>query len=255
MGQQRTYYQVLGVDPDCTAADIQAAYRALAKQFHPDRNQAEPEAMDRTQELNAAYQVLKDPERRQAYDAELAATQAQVGWGRAPAPIKQDVFVSVSELLHGAALTVTVEDPAHPDGPEHYALEVPAETAPGTRFKLTRTPPFERGVVEVRVKVRPDGRFRPRGTDLRYDLHVRSDVVARGGTEWIEGPDGDRVEVEIPARVPRGAILTVPELGLPDGRGGRGDLLVRVQYRPGVRVQRGGGSLRSRGWQRPLLEE
>jgi len=64
---ERDYYLVLGIERTATDAEIKRAYRKLAQQWHPDVN-AEPTAHDRFTEINEAYQVLSDPERRGRYD-------------------------------------------------------------------------------------------------------------------------------------------------------------------------------------------
>jgi molecular chaperone DnaJ len=64
---ERDYYEVLGVQRGASDAEIKRAFRKLAQQWHPDVN-TEPEAQDRFKEINQAYQVLGDPERRQRYD-------------------------------------------------------------------------------------------------------------------------------------------------------------------------------------------
>ena len=55
---------MLGLDRRCTAGQIRAAYRVLAKQHHPDLNHKSPAALAHTQALNAAYEILSDPELR-----------------------------------------------------------------------------------------------------------------------------------------------------------------------------------------------
>ena len=67
---RRTYYQVLQVDIDADADILNTVYRRLAQRFHPDRDSS-PEAQVRMRELNQAYSVLKDPDQRARYDAEL----------------------------------------------------------------------------------------------------------------------------------------------------------------------------------------
>jgi DnaJ-class molecular chaperone len=123
-------------------------------------------------------------------------------------------------------------------------LVVPPDTAPGTRFRLPREEPFEGGHITVRVRVRPGARFKARGSDLRCDLRISAQRAAQGGTETIPGPDGRPVRVPIPVGAGRGVIVRVAGAGLPKPRGGRGDLLVRLTYRPEVTVTRRRSSFR-----------
>ena len=64
---ERDLYEVLGVDRRASDAEIKRAFRKLAQQWHPDVND-DPTAQERFKEINEAYQVLSDPERRQRYD-------------------------------------------------------------------------------------------------------------------------------------------------------------------------------------------
>ncbi|MFB6264160.1 MAG: DnaJ C-terminal domain-containing protein, partial [Bradymonadaceae bacterium] len=61
------YYSILGVDRDASQEEIEKAYKRLAKKYHPDVND-EPGAEDEFKKVNEAYQVLKDPEKREQYD-------------------------------------------------------------------------------------------------------------------------------------------------------------------------------------------
>jgi molecular chaperone DnaJ len=65
---QRDHYEVLGVQRDATPEEIKSAFKKLAAQCHPDRNQGDPTAHDRFKELNLAYQVLSNDNRRSLYD-------------------------------------------------------------------------------------------------------------------------------------------------------------------------------------------
>ncbi|MCU0964670.1 MAG: DnaJ domain-containing protein [Burkholderiaceae bacterium] len=80
----KDYYQTLGVPREASADDIKHAYRRLARKYHPDLNK-EPEAEARFKELGEAYEVLKDPEKRAAYDDvgkrwQPGAEQPPPGW-------------------------------------------------------------------------------------------------------------------------------------------------------------------------------
>lgn len=235
------HYTTLGLDRSCTTAQIRAAYRRLVKRHHPDVNRTDADATARAQALNTAHEALSDPARRAAYDRQLGVQNPA---GRAAAggrkrDIAQDAMLRVEEFLRGATLTIRVNDPANPHGIESYELEVPPETAPGTKFRMARTEPFAGGFVVVRLRVLPGSRFRARGSDLRCDLRISAARAASGGSEMIPGPDGRMVRVTIPARVARGTVLRAAGEGLPKPRGGRGDLLVRVTYRVEVKITRG----------------
>lgn len=64
----RDPYEVLGVSKSATPEEVKSAFRKLASQHHPDRNPGDPHAHDRFKTINAAYQILSDPQRRAAYD-------------------------------------------------------------------------------------------------------------------------------------------------------------------------------------------
>ncbi len=67
MPTQRDYYEILGVQRSASVDELKAAYRKLAKQYHPDVNK-EPGAEERFKEINEAYAVLSDEQKRAAYD-------------------------------------------------------------------------------------------------------------------------------------------------------------------------------------------
>ena len=64
----KDYYNVLGVDKNASAEDIKSAYRKLAKKYHPDLNKDNPEAANKFKEINEAYEVLGDDQKRKNYD-------------------------------------------------------------------------------------------------------------------------------------------------------------------------------------------
>ena len=66
---KRDYYEVLGVQRDCTPEQLKVAYRKLAMQYHPDRNNGDKVAEEQFKEVGEAYSVLSDPQKRQRYDA------------------------------------------------------------------------------------------------------------------------------------------------------------------------------------------
>lgn len=65
---KKDYYETLGVKRDATDKELKSAFRRLAKKYHPDANQGDPNAEAKFKELNEAYEVLSDTEKRQMYD-------------------------------------------------------------------------------------------------------------------------------------------------------------------------------------------
>jgi len=99
MNAKRCYYEVLGVERDADGEVIKKAYRKLALQYHPDRNPDDSEAEERFKECAEAYEVLRDPQRRQAYDMYghegLRSTGFQ-GFGGV-----NDIFSTFSDIFEG----------------------------------------------------------------------------------------------------------------------------------------------------------
>src|SRR3954454_11896268 len=65
----RDYYEVLGVARDASEADIKKAYRKLARQYHPDRNPGDKISEEKFKEVQGAYDILGDADKRKTYDA------------------------------------------------------------------------------------------------------------------------------------------------------------------------------------------
>jgi len=81
--EYKNYYNILGVSKNATEKEIKSAFRKLAKQYHPDKNPGNKKAEDKFKEINEAYEVLGDAQKRAKYDR-LGASYAQ--WERAGRP-------------------------------------------------------------------------------------------------------------------------------------------------------------------------
>ena len=146
------YYRLLGVPPETGQRRIKAAYRSLAKRFHPDRNSGSETAAELFRQVNHAYRVLSDPKLRELYDQKLARQKDQTATGAATTPLdpqqKFNRFVqTLLDALFGSTNTQTKpvdkqhrqntnRKPKNNKKPEfnfHYNLAVEEKKTPYTR--------------------------------------------------------------------------------------------------------------------------
>src|ERR1044072_460646 len=98
---KRCYYEVLGVQRTATEADMKVSYRKLAMQWHPDRNPNDKDCEHKFKEINEAYDVLKDEQRRAAYDRfGHAAFEHGMGGGQGPG-FGADLATTFADLFEG----------------------------------------------------------------------------------------------------------------------------------------------------------
>src|SRR4051794_13472888 len=97
---KRDYYEVLGVSRTCTEAELKAAFRKMAMQHHPDRNPGDESCELRFKECNEAYEVLKDGEKRAAYDRFGHAAFEQ-GMGGGQRGFGNDFGSAFSDIFEG----------------------------------------------------------------------------------------------------------------------------------------------------------
>jgi curved DNA-binding protein len=211
----KDYYAALGVPRDASADDIKRAYRKLARKYHPDVSK-EPEAERRFKEVAEAYEALKDPERRAAYDA---VGQRWSGRGADQPPPNWDAGFEFSE--HAMAGDAG-------DFSEFF------ETLFGGRARAGR-----------RAAASPS-----RGEDHHAKVRVDLEDAYRGALRDVtlqmpaEGPDGRpslrerRIELRIPKGIRAGQLLRLAGQGGPGRHGGPpGDLYLEVDFRPHPRFR------------------
>ena len=105
LADKRDYYEILGIGRDATDEDIKKAYRKSALRYHPDKNPGDKESEERFKEVNEAYEILSDPEKRRRYDLVghgMGANGGFEGFGGFGAGGFGDVFEDIFEDFFGA---------------------------------------------------------------------------------------------------------------------------------------------------------
>ena len=188
--QFKDYYSVLGVEPSAGDAEIKSAYRRLARKYHPDVSK-EVGAEDKFKALHVAYEALRDPAKRWAYD-QLRAGGYRPGDDVPPAGFGQGGFDFEEVFAGGGA---------------------------GGGFSDFFESLFRRG-----GNGRPAGRSQQAVGDTRAKLAVSLENVYRGDSVRV-GVNGKTFEVRVPKGIRPGQVIRLPKQG---SRGG--DLLLEIEY-------------------------
>jgi molecular chaperone DnaJ len=256
------YYEILGVERTASEADVKKAYRRLAQKWHPDVNQ-EPEAAVKFKEINEAYQVLSDPERRQRYD--LFGTVGTEGGPGAGFGGFSDIF----DAFFGAAAAGQARRGRPASGSDlRYDLRITFEEAVLGTQKEIEFPVLGRCETCSGSGAKPgtqpvtcpqcNGRGEIRGvrqTMLGQMINVTTCPRCRGDGKIVETPcdtcrGEGRVErrrvlqVTIPAGIDEGHQIRLSNEGEAGPRGGlAGSLYVAVHVTPHPTLKRDGTEL------------
>lgn len=204
----KDYYQVLGVARDASQDDIKKAFRKLAMKYHPDRNPDDPAAESKFKDVNEAYAVLSDADKRKQYDMFGAE-----GFGERYT--KEDIFQNFdfSSLFEEMGV-----GGGGRRGFDFSSLFGGGGGGGGARRGFN---PFQQ---QARAQ---------KGRDIETEVTITFHEAFHGGERSLEvaGPEGaESISVRIPRGIRTGQSLRVREKGQPGAGGGpRGDLLLRVQ--------------------------
>jgi molecular chaperone DnaJ len=217
---EKDFYAILGVSKDASAADIKKAYRKLARKYHPDTNAGDPEAEKKFKDITEAHHVLADPEERQQYDAIRAmggARFAPGGAGGAGAAGFEDLFGG----LFGGSTGRHSRGFSTGNIPPEFADLFGGGFGGGAGFQ----PPPQRG------------------GDREATTTISFAGSIRGTTIGLREPNGDVIDVRVPAGIRDGQKVRVRGKGSP-GSAGAGDLMVTVHVKPHPFFVREGDNLR-----------
>ena len=195
-------YAALGVKKDATQADIQKAYRRLAKKFHPDLNPGNTAAEDRFKEISAANDLLGDPDKRARFD------RGEIDASGAERPRRQQYYRDFADREGWSAYNTNsgFADFGDFSGSEDILSEI-----------------FGRG----------SRAGRRRGQDVRYHLDLSFLDAINGGKQSLVLPDGATLDVNIPPGTRDGQVLRLKGKGRPaPGEGPPGDALIEINVLP-----------------------
>lgn len=222
----KDYYEVLGVSRSASKDDVQSAFRKLARKYHPDVSK-EPKAEDRFKEVNEAYEVLKDDDKRRLYDKYGQAWKA-VSEGRQPPPGMDDVRFDFGRGPFGAQGGSF--DPGDLGSIfEQFFAQQQAGAQGGGGFG---------GFVGGQPGVGGRARRGPsRGADIEASLELGVADAFRGGPRELSLRDEQgqvqKLTVKVPAGVRSGQKIRLKEKGQRGPMGGpAGDLLLEVKLVP-----------------------
>ncbi|MFJ5699311.1 DnaJ C-terminal domain-containing protein [Arthrobacter sp. NPDC093139] len=221
----KDFYKILGIAKDASDADIKKAYRKLARQYHPDTNSGDAASEKRFKDISEAYSVLSDPEERQQYDAIRAmgggARFAPHGAGSTANGGFEDLF---GGLFTGGG--------GRHSGGFSTAGGIPPEFADlfGGGFGGAGGPAGYQ-------------RAPQKGADRTATTSISFAGSIRGTTIGLREPDGEVIDVRVPAGIKDGQKVRVRGKGQ-YGPAGNGDLMVTVNVKPHDFYTRDGDNLR-----------
>ncbi len=227
MPQTKDLYDILGVDEDASKEEIKKAYRTLARKHHPDRNPDDPKAEEKFKEIQKAYSILSDEEKRQQYDAQRRFGGGMGGggrgsWGRSAGGGPEVRFEQggFDEAFGGRG-----------------GLGDIFESFFGGRAGGGATrgqDPFRQQRGQRRQRQTTGGR------DIETKLRLSFEEALQGGRKHVDLPTGESIRLNIPKGVRDGYKIRLRGRGQAGPTGERGDLYVTFAVGDHPRFRRKG---------------
>ena len=235
------YYSTLGVNRNASPEEIKKAYRKLAMKHHPDRGGD----ASKLQQINEAYDTLKDPAKRQQYDN----PQPQYNFNshnfedifsqhfgprrRQNPPFTIQAEIELQDVYTGKELIANYRLPT--GRVETVSITVPRGVKTGDTMRYPgmgndMIPGAPRGDLLVRIRVRENKEYNISGLDLTTIKKLNVFDLITGTNVEIESPDGSRFSLKIPPKTQPDTTFNITGRGLPDGRTGRqGNIFVKIR--------------------------
>lgn len=262
------YYAVLGVSRSASESDIKKAYRSLARKYHPDINPGDKEAERKFKEINEAYEVLSDPQKKAQFDqfgrvggpgfggaganpgnvdfSDIFETffgggagaggrrqSGSMGYRSDGQDVEQSAEITLEEAFNGATRAFNFHSPN--GQPRRIEVKIPAGADTGTRVRVAGEggPGMgggRRGDLFVVIKMLPHERYERTGDDLLFRAPIDIYTLLLGGETRVPLLNGGTVRLTIPAGTANGKTFRVTGQGMPRLRAPstRGDLYVEA---------------------------
>jgi curved DNA-binding protein len=232
--QYRDYYQTLGVSKDASQDEIKKAYRKLARKYHPDVNPDDPNAEEKFKDINEAYQVLSDEDKRAKYDRFGSQWKQYQQRGGRPEDFDWSQWAAQGGRGGTQYRTVTQEEFEQMFGGGLGGFSDFFETLFGGMG----------GVRSARRTARqPSTQAVHQGRDIEHPIEITLEEAFHGTTRVLTYEGGRRIEATIPPGVKTGSKIRLSGQGAQGSRGA-GDLYLKVMVRPHSKFERDGDDLR-----------
>ncbi len=226
--EYKDYYKILGVEKSASEKEVKKAFRRLARQYHPDVNPDDPQAEEQFKEINEAYEVLSDAEKRRKYDQLGADWQRWQQTGGRPGDFDWSRWTSGQP---GERVYVRYGTPE--DLEDLFGGSSPFSDFFSQIFGGVGASP---GGFETQLRSR-------RGQDYEHGVEITLQEAYHGATRILQ-KDGQRFEVKIPPGAKTGTRVRMRGHGAEGSAGGpAGDLYLQVTVLPDPRYEREGDDL------------
>jgi curved DNA-binding protein len=219
----KDYYQILGVPKNATSDEIKKAYRKLAMQYHPDRNPGKEKwANDKFKEINEAYAILGDPEKRGQYDQFGTIGNAGDIFG---SPFTRGTFEDMMRDFGGAGLRFAFLDDIFGDflGGRGFSFKKFDKGAGRTRKMRFEAP----GAINLEELFAQAQRAKPK--DVLYEITITKEQATKGIEKDLTRR-GKTLKVKIPAGIKSGTKVKLRNARqTTDGQ--PGDILIQVKVK------------------------
>jgi DnaJ-class molecular chaperone len=246
----RDPYEVLGVTKNASPAAVKSAFRRLAKKLHPDANKQDKAAATKFAELNAAYEILGDEDKRKAFDRGEIDAEGKprfqgfegfgAGAGRGPrggfgtGGFSQDGFETFTWGPEGLQRGGSRRGPGGPGGGGIEDILKEMFGGAAGRAGAGRRSQFEP----------EDFGSAATGRDVTGTVTITLAEAAAGTSRRVQLPTGKEIDVKVPAGLADGQTIRLKGQGLPGPGGAIGDALITVTIAPHPLFERDGANLR-----------